>query len=195
MEMNQFIPIGFTSILLLLCLVGGCIADEEPGYLVYIQGGKSTITEGAYGTRMITVQDIVPYVYTISGEKSSLIPLDELNNVPDPLDAVLFFSETGNETSCMVEVSRLSLTDEGNVLTIEVAPLPFYDGDVLTPYRNESSGWDTLADKTYSQFGLYGEMPVELQQNSGCSCTCDDGRVELCCICGLDCSQCCYSPQ
>ena len=67
--MNHHVLVGFICLFLLISLAGLCIADESPGYMVYVQGGESSITNGSGGVYMMTVKDIVPYFYLTNGVK------------------------------------------------------------------------------------------------------------------------------
>ncbi|MDD1727831.1 MAG: hypothetical protein LUQ50_02030 [Methanospirillum sp.] len=162
--MNQ-IRCGVICSVLLVALAGFCIADEAPGYLVYVQGGEGSITNGSDGATVITVKDIVPYYHITDNEKSSLIPVERLANLPYPLSTALVFSGDDNETTFMVQVSQLSLSDGNTVLTLQVEPLPYYEGDRLASFT--SKGLKTLVESQYTKSAIYMDMAGTPPEN-GC---------------------------
>lgn len=135
--MNRCILPGFISILILISLTVLCTADQSPTYVAHIQGGESTITHVSNGM-VITVKDIDPNVTITSGSQSNLTMIDHLTNITYPLHAAVVFSGNDNESTSMVTVSNLSLSDGNKVLTLQVNPLKYYDGEELKSFANES---------------------------------------------------------
>ncbi|MFH0966216.1 MAG: hypothetical protein V1862_00825 [Methanobacteriota archaeon] len=151
--MNHFLSLGFISSLLLVSLAGICVADNAPGYLVYIQGGESSIMNGSDGAYVITVKDIVPYFHTTNGVINSLIPVERLNNPTSPLNAALVFSDKGNESTVMVRVTNISLSDGNKVLTLQADPLEYYDGELLKSLYDRSRSLEMLIGSTLPNLG------------------------------------------
>jgi len=166
---------GVICSLLLVALVGLCIADEAPSYLVYVQGGESSITNGSDGATVITVKDIVPYLHIGDKEKSGLIPVERLANLMNPMSAALVFSGVDNETTFMVQVSNLSLSDGNTVLTLQVEPLPYYDGDRLASFTRK--GLKTLVESQYTNSAIYLEITGTPSDNDD---WCDDCYFIIC---------------
>jgi hypothetical protein len=134
--MNRYISLGVICLLLLFLMIGVCMADETPSYLGYVQGGGSSITDGANGTYMITVNDVNPYFHLADGNKSTLIPVKQLTNMTYPMNAAMVFSGTDNETTFMADISNISLSDGNKVLKLQAHPISFYDGMTLRDFAN-----------------------------------------------------------
>lgn len=135
--MNRCILPGFISILMLISLTVLCTADQSPTYVVHIQGGESTVTNVSNGM-VITVKDIDSNVTITRGSQSNLTTIDNLIDITYPLHAAVVFSGNDNESTSMVTVSNLSLSGGNKVLTLQVNPLKYYDGDELNSFANES---------------------------------------------------------
>lgn len=163
--MNRYVSLGFIFSLLLVLLAGICIADEVPGSMMYIQGGESSITEGLDGEKLITVQDIVPYLQLSVGNKNYLEPVSEFSGITYPLNAAIVVSGCDKESVSLVEIFNLSLSDENKSLQLQVKPLEFYEGSVLKTFENETSGLDTLAVGNCSQTGVYIEVLGSTAEN------------------------------
>jgi hypothetical protein len=166
--MNNHIRYLVICSLLLVSLTGLYIADEPPGYLVYIQGGKSSITNGSDKMMMITVKDIIPFFHITEGKMSSLIPVEQLTSLTYPMSAALVFSGVDNETTFMVKVANLSLTDGNNVLTLQVEPLQYYEGDYLKSFDSAIQGLEMLIGSQYSRSAIYIEATSRAPDNTGC---------------------------
>jgi hypothetical protein len=54
-------------------------AAETSEYMAYIQGGESNITNGTWGSIVLTIKDIVPYFHIPNGVKSYLVPIKLLS--------------------------------------------------------------------------------------------------------------------
>lgn len=111
----------------------------SPGYAVYVQGGENSITEETDGMMVLTVRDLLPYVYVSDNEKSVLSPVEDLSGYACPLNAVLVFSGSDGDSVSFVEVSNLSLSEGGRSLTLEVTPLQLYKGDILKSFGSENN--------------------------------------------------------
>jgi hypothetical protein len=167
MDMNHFLSLGFISLFLLISLTGICIADEAPGYLVYIQGGETSIAKGSDGAYMITVKDIVPYFYITDGEQSRLLPVELLNRLTYPRNAALILSGADNETTVMVQVENMSQSDENRVLTLQAGPLEYYEGERLTSFYDKSQEINGFIDGQFARLGVYVEgvrLPLSNQE-------------------------------
>ena len=132
--MNRSLLLGFISLFLLVSLAGYCVADKAPTYVIYVQGGESSITNGTNGAYVITVNDIVPYFHVTDGEKSVLLPIKSLRILTCPMSAALALSGTGNETTTLVQVANVSLSEGNKILTLQVNPLKFYEGEVFKSF-------------------------------------------------------------
>ena len=165
--MESFPVFGFISVLLLVSLVGISLADESPSYIAYVQGGQSSITNSTNGSFVLTVKDLIPYFHLSYGKTGRLIPVEQLINLTYPMNAALVFSGADNETIFMVEVVKV-VPDANNVLTIQVKPLQYYEGEHLTSFNGKREGFEALKDSQYSRFAIYGEIVGIVPTNDFC---------------------------
>lgn len=149
-------------------MTGFCIAAESPGYVIYVQGGDTTITNGSDGMMELTVRDIIPYLSLANDEKRLLLPIDRLTNEPYPVNAALVYSGGDSERREMVEVSNLSLSDESRTLSFQVKPLEFYEGNELKSFatsKNQESQEIKEGETNYAGIGIYLEMTGQIPEN------------------------------
>lgn len=163
--MKSSVSLGFICFLLPVFLAGICMADEVPGSLMYIQGGESSITEGFDGEKLITVQDIIPYLQLSVGNKNYLELVSKLSGITYPLNAAIVVSGCDKESVSLVEIFNLSLSDENKSLLLQVKPLEFYEGSVLKTFEGETSGLDTIDVGNCSQTGVYIEVLGSAAEN------------------------------
>lgn len=161
------------------------MAEEAPSSIVYVEGGESFIAEEADGQYVITIQDIIPFVHIKTGERSSLMPVELLTTMTKPLHVALVYSGAENESTSMVEVSNLSLSDGNAVLTIVVKPLEFYDGEMLNFFESEKSAVNTITTGQYGKIGIYIEDLINPLDNAGNCGECFElstgGWYQACC--------------
>jgi hypothetical protein len=180
--MNYCRQLGILCLLVLVFCSEFCSAAESPSAVIYIQGSESTITNGSNGM-MITVKDVVPYFHITDGVESKLVPVESLTDISYPLNAVVTLFNAENKRKSIIQVSNLSLSDENKVLTLNVNPLEFYDGEMLkslvngqTPLSDDNIGECNRAD-------IYLEAVWEAPSNAlnciPCFC-CDFGGSGEC---------------
>jgi hypothetical protein len=162
--MIQVIRIGLISFILMVSLAGTCLAEDTPGYLLYLQGGESSVTNGSDGAQVVTIKDIIPYLYQKAENSGFLIPATQLVNTTTPLKAALIRSGTGNESVSLVEISNLSLSEKELTLTLKVGSPIFYEGELLKPFASESTGLVTEISGVYTT-GLYLEISGKTPDN------------------------------
>jgi hypothetical protein len=179
--MNHFLSFVFISSLLLVFFTGFCVADEAPGYQVFIQGDGCSISKGSNSPYVITVKDIVPYFHITDGGKDWLISAERLTNLTYPVNAALVLSAGDNETTMMVQVTNVSLPDRDKGLTIQADPLPYYDGGHLQSFDAKRSELKTIYDSNYSKAAIYMEFEKGSPLNGGANCLCDYDREYFCC--------------
>lgn len=165
--MNRYISLGFMCSLLLVSLVGICMATDLPSYAAYVQGGQSTITNGSDGMTVITVKDIIPYFHITDGNQSNLMPVEILPRYHSPLNTAIKFSGVDNESVSLISVSNLSYSDENKTLTLQVKPLEFYEGPVLKTFANEKTELATDMADGLNSTGIYIEMIALTPTNGG----------------------------
>ncbi|MFH0967336.1 MAG: hypothetical protein V1862_06595 [Methanobacteriota archaeon] len=118
-------------------LSGVCMADEAPGYQIYLQGSDSTLTEGANNMTVLTINDTIPYaVYLLN--KSFVRPIDTiLPTINGSINAAIVISGVDGETTSIVQVSNPVYSAGTNVLMLDVEPLTYYEGTVLKNFSDE----------------------------------------------------------
>ena len=87
------------------------MADETPLYMIYIQGGEASITEETDGMVELTVRDVASHFHISEKEYGILIPVDTLPSFSYPLNAAVVFSDTLEESTSMIEISNLTLSE------------------------------------------------------------------------------------
>ena len=183
--MYHFVLQGFFGLLLMICLAGLCIAEDSPSQVLFIQGGVTSITNGSEGMSVITVSEIDPNVTVTTGDQIKQISVGKLTNMNYPLHAAVIFTHADDESASLVSVSNLSLSGENKTLTLEVAPVPYYEGEVLSSFvedQVELSPDITAVQKTQ----IYIEIPLWPEPNLNCP----EGQKVCCGVCiskGLNC--------
>ena len=165
--MTHSVLLGFICLLLLISLTGVSMAAESPGYALYVQGGVSSITNGTDGMTVITVMDVIPYFHITDGNKSLLLPIEGLTNITYPLDAAVVLSGTGNESTSLVKVSNLTLSDGNKSLILQVKPLEFYEGKLLNSFVSEKKELPLEKTGKFSSIGIYIETTQLPPANAG----------------------------
>ena len=165
--MTHSVLLGFICSLLLISLTGVSMAAESPGYALYVQGGVSSITNGTDGMTVITVMDVIPYFHITDGNKSLLLPIEELTNITYPLDAAVVLSGTGNESTSLVKVSNLTLSGGNKSLILQVKPLEFYEGTLLKSFVSEKKELPLEKTGKFSSIGIYIETTQLPPANAG----------------------------
>ncbi len=152
--------------LVLVLFVGSCFADEVPTYLTYVQGGKSAVSAASDGGYVVTIKDTVPFVVISYGGRDRLVPTERLINVTFPVRAALIVSDAQNDTTSMIQITNLSLSDDNKVLTLHVDPLPYYEGAALASFDADKQNIDSLVESHYGRSGLYFETIGQCPENS-----------------------------
>ncbi len=159
--MEHTIPREFFCLVILVSLAGVTFADEQPTYVMYIQGGANSITSETDGNVSITILDIVPYANLIHGERNSLLPVEILNSHQWPATAVVVLNDGSNSSISFVTISVLSFSKGNTTLNILASPDEFYEGEALGSFASGKGEIHTLIDKKFDHIGLYveGELP------------------------------------
>jgi hypothetical protein len=137
-----------------------CLAENSPSIVLYVQGGETTISNGSDGTYNVDVKEVVPYSYFADGPVSHLIMVEKLINLPYPLKAALDFTNSDGESSSIVDISNISYSGKDNNLILRIKPIPFYDGVVLSNYKNDFD-WKNNTEVTSTDIGIYMELPLK----------------------------------
>ena len=168
--MNKGMIAGIICVFLLLSLAGFSIADEAPGYTLYLQGGDSFITSDTDGVKVISIQDVVPYICVEFEKTKQLLPVDDAPIFPFPMNAVLVFSGTDGDSFSLVQVSNLSLSDENKVLTLQIKPRDFYEGELLKAIAKGAVPIDTVDQEKKDITSVYLEVASIAPENSSEEC-------------------------
>lgn len=87
---------GFILIFFVLWTsIGITSGENQSGFLMYIQGGTSNLSEGSQDTMTLTIHDIIPYYTFDSTNRISLVPMEIPNLVEFPLYTALVLNEGG----------------------------------------------------------------------------------------------------
>jgi hypothetical protein len=156
--MCRFLQLVFICLVILFFLTGTCIAAESPSYITYIQGGKSSVTNGSDGINLITVTDVVPFFHVSYGDRSYLVPVELLSNISYPLNAGVVLTGGTKESRSVVEVSNLSLSDGMTKLMMQFKPLDYYDGSKLKIFKDDKNDVDIAKIDNVSNTGIYLEL-------------------------------------
>ena len=168
--MNQSMIAGVTCLFLLFSLAGFCVADGVPGYTLYIQGGESLITKDTDGVMLITIQDVVPYIFADFENRNQLLPVSEDSIFSFPMNAVLVFSGTDGDSASFVQVSNLSVSDENNALTLQIKPREFYEGEILKAFAKGAEPIETVDKEKKGTTSVYLEVASITPENSSDEC-------------------------
>lgn len=171
---------GLFCLLLLVSLAGFCIADEAPGYSVYIQGGELSMTEDADGLMLVTIQDVVPYICLEFEKGDRLLPISDVTIFQFPLNAALVFSGTDGDSISLIQISNLSLSDDNKDLTLQINPLEFYEGEMLKGYAHDAIAIEKINTETHKSIGVYMEVPAQTPSNIRVGCYYESNCIYKC---------------
>ena len=171
---------GLLCLFLLVSLAGFCIADEAPGYSVYIQGGESSMTEDADGLMLVTIQDVVPYICLEFEKGDRLLPISDVTIFQFPLNAALAFSGTDGDSVSLIQISNLSLSDDNKELTLQINPLEFYEGEMLKGYAHDAIAIEKISTETQKSIGVYLEVPAQTPSNIRVGCYYESNCIYKC---------------
>jgi len=119
---------------------------------------------------VISLENYAPYFNITEGNTTHSVPLEQLTTISWPLDAAIFFTNDEKDTVSLVTVANLSVSEEENILTLQVAPLPFYEGELLTTLAEEFVDLDTIQSETFRNTGVYLEMQKPKAENEPLCC-------------------------
>lgn len=163
--MNRGLMIGIICAFLMVSLPGICFADKSPGqYITYIQGGESSVTKEAEGM-MMTIQDVIPYMNVGFNAEQQLIPTSEVSYFHDPINAALMFSGDDGESVSFVQISHISFSNETKALSMQITPLEYYDGEMLTAYAKDAIAIENINTTMQKTIGVYIEVASHTPEN------------------------------
>jgi len=157
-----------------------CIADENPGYEVYLQGGAGALSKGVNGTMILTLSDMVPYQYITFMSRNVLMPLSNESFFELPLNAAFVLNGEEGKAVYLVKISSWNYDPDTNVLSLGFNPLEFYEGGRLQEFVDMKQ--ELSADKGGEALssGLYLEIIRDTPENSGSEI------LEPCQVCGKE---------
>ena len=163
--MNHYRTIGLLGIILLISAAWISSAAESSNYIVYVQGGESSILDGEDGMYEITIHDIIPFCSIIDGDEYFLIETKNLANESYPINALLIGTGPDLELRTGAQISGLSIDEERQVMTLQVHPSKFSNGELLKPYSIKQGELETLIGQEISHTGLYLELQIPVAEN------------------------------
>lgn len=163
--MKKTIVFGFVFLLLFGFFAGMCSAEQSPSLTAHIQGGESSITNGTEGAMVITVKDVDPNVNVTNGSESIEKPVDFLIDVAYPFAAALELSNGENDSVSMVNIEKITISDDNKTLTLQATPLQYYEGISLQEFAKKSVTFDQQYNKTFNETRIHGEIIEESPTN------------------------------
>jgi|GEM_PF-763187 len=168
--MNRYSTFGLLTAILLFFLTGFCIADETPMFLAQIQGGESSITGEPDEMMILSIGNYAPYFNITEGNTTYSVPLEHLTTVSWPIHAAILFADDEKDSVSLVTVANLSVSEEENIMTLQVAPLPFYEGELLTTLAEEFVELDSLPGESYGNTTVFLEIEKQRAENEPLCC-------------------------
>lgn len=162
----SWLPGVFFSILAISLGIGACTAEDNTEYLVYLQGGVSSLANGTNGTMVLTIADAIPYYGMNVVNRTILMPMDATSPYVLPLNAALVLNGPDGESVYLVEITTWSFDNDKNILTFDITPLEFYEGKELTKFTDvkQDLGPDTVGKELST--GVYLEITGEVPGNA-----------------------------
>ncbi len=164
--MNYRVGSGIIIIVCFFSLAGTCIAADSYGYLATLNGGESTIGNDTKDMMIITVHNPDPSVNITKEENITPISIELLQYASLPVQAVGEFSTPETKSVSLVQIENLSLSESNNNLTLLVKPLDYHDGEILTPYVQDTVNIQELDKNTFNNTRLYFEMMKDIPDNA-----------------------------
>lgn len=170
--------------ILLLCslLCSLSIGDETQGYLILMQGGNSTLIEGPEGRMILTIQDVVPYASQIKNfgyiKPISMI----LNDINGSVGAAIVLGKPDRISSSMVQILNPVYSEKSRTLSLDIHPLEFYDGTILSQYQENPENVTPELAKQAIVTRLFIEIPKPVPGND-INMNCFNSCVERECSC------------
>jgi len=165
MHLNQ--NQGFILLFLIIGLcIGACSAEENTGYLMYLQGGSSMLSLGTNDTFTLTINDVIPYYEIQVVDRTLLMPMEETSLYELPLNAALVLNKADGESVYLVKTESW-LFDEGKTtLTFEIKPIEFYEGKGLKKFTaiQQNLSADMVGNELST--GMYFEIEGDIPSNT-----------------------------
>ena len=156
--------IGF---LLIGSLTGTCFADDNSGYVVYLQGGAGTLLKGANGTMDLTIHTMIPYYFIAIMNRNILMPLSHESVFEIPLNAAFVSNGEEGEEVYLIKINSWNYDPETNELNLGITPLEFYEGDLLKRFADLKNELSAYKEGEAIRSGLYLEIIRDIPENSG----------------------------
>jgi hypothetical protein len=147
-------------------LAGISSAADSHEYLAVLQGGENSIVTDTEDVIIITVHNPDPYLNITNNTSTIQSPVESLINASFPMNAVVLFSTPDTEVASMIQIENLSISDNNEYLILQVRPIDFYEGEVLTPYAQGTGTLHDFDQKSFDEARLYLEMIMTAPDNS-----------------------------
>lgn len=164
-HMTRYQYLSLTLLISLLLLAGICSAAESFDYLAILSGGESTIVNNSYDLMTITIHNPDPYLNVTNNTSNPQSPVDSLINASFPMNAIAIFTGSDTDSTSIIKIENLFISDDKTSLILQVRPLDYYDGEVLAPYALSTVNLHQLDNMTFNQTRLYLEMLITPPEN------------------------------
>jgi len=166
----MFRTISIVGLLLVCSIIGTGIADDNTRYVAYLQGGAGALSEGANGTMVLTIADMVPYYSVPVMNRNILMPLSQ-DTLPElPIDAALVQNGAEGETVYLIKISSWNYAPDTNELSLAIAPVEFYEGGLLQEFADIKGELSAENVEEALSIGLYLESLEFTPENAPAAC-------------------------
>lgn len=130
---------------------------------VSVSGNNSHISEVGNGSYQVILDQVNPNATVIISNKTVGIPLKDV--LPETIctAAILPFETDGNQTVFMVQASEPLYSAENQTISWTITPQQYYDGTLLTEYRENQS---ELQPGDYATTVVYLECAIPDLENT-----------------------------
>lgn len=151
--------------LIIVLLSGISIGEETPGYLVLIQGEKSTLHDGLNGL-VLNIEDTYPYVAYLT-DTSFLKPINNtITTINSSGYAAIVRDGENTQDISMVSLSNPVYSDDTKELSFSVKPLEFYDGTILRNFAEKNQNMTSDNTENVTMTRVYLEIHQEIPDNT-----------------------------
>lgn len=180
--MRTYLRSGLIGLIFLISMACVSSTAQSSGYILYVQGGQSTIASGADGIYEITVQDIIPYCVIGDGDEFFLGKTMNLTMGNWSVDAALLMAGSETEIRSIAKISNLSIGEKADTITFQARSLEFYDRELLSHFSGRQDSLNSSTGQDIQHTALYLEMdkPVSVNNQGSTIQCCYEGPRGRC---------------